>query len=84
VSPFGALRAIRSGANRLRARRDEKAPWKCGNPANNAGFPHFHRANGGFLSSRKERRKDEAETEFQLTDPGHFKHHNNASVASLR
>jgi hypothetical protein len=34
--------------------------------------------------SGKERRKDDVETKFQLTDPGHFKHHNNASVASLR
>ncbi len=34
------------------------------------------------LLSRKERRTDE--TEFSLTGPGHFKHHNHASVASLR
>jgi len=27
---------------------------------------------------------DEDKTEFQLTDPDHFKHHKNASVASLR
>lgn len=35
-------------------------------------------------SPRKERRKDEAETGFQLTDPGHFKHDKGTSAASLR
>jgi len=33
---------------------------------------------------RKKTGKNEENTEFQLTDPGHFKHDNNASVASLR
>jgi len=55
-----------------------------GNPAKNrnAGFPHFHRASGGFISTRKD--KNETEIRFQLTDPGQFKHDKNASVASLR
>jgi hypothetical protein len=61
-----------------------------GNPAKgkDAGFPHFHRAGGGiyiYISlSEKEKRKTDAGTEFQLTDPGYFKHHKNVSVASLR
>jgi len=55
-----------------------------GNPAKTktAGFPHFHRAGDGLAHSQ--RTKHEAETKFQLTELGHFKHHNNASVASLR
>jgi hypothetical protein len=55
--------------------------WKSGQ-----GQPDFHISTaptaGIFL--RKETGKDEEKTEFQLTDPGHFKHHKNASVASLR
>jgi len=55
-----------------------------GNPAKNkgAGFPHFHRAGGGSLSLAKEKHAGEAK--FQLTESHHFKHDNNASVASLR
>jgi hypothetical protein len=53
-----------------------------GNPAQVAGFPHFHRADGGFTPTTGE--EDGAEIEFQLTDPGHFKHHKHASVAALR
>ena len=55
-----------------------------GNPAKNksAGFPHFHRAGGGFISSLKN--KNEPENKFQLTDLGQFKHDKNASVALLR
>jgi hypothetical protein len=34
--------------------------------------------------SHSERTRHEAQTKFQLTDPGHFKHYNCASVASLR
>ncbi|HVB28753.1 MAG TPA: hypothetical protein VNG91_02970 [Terriglobia bacterium] len=34
--------------------------------------------------SGKEKRKTKAGTEFQLTDPGHFKQDKNVSVASLR
>ncbi len=33
---------------------------------------------------QQEKEKDGAEIDFQLTDPGHFKHHKDASVASLR
>jgi hypothetical protein len=53
-----------------------------GNPAPNAGFPHFHRAGGGFTSTGKD--KNETKIRFQLTDRGQFKHDKNASVASLR
>jgi hypothetical protein len=48
-----------------------------------AGFPHFHRAGDGFYPQRR-REENAVETEFQLTDPGHFKHDRRASVASLR
>jgi hypothetical protein len=47
-----------------------------------AGFPHFHRVGGGYHSPGG--KKDEAETEFPLTDPGHFEHDDSTSVASLR
>jgi len=55
-----------------------------GNPARakTPDFSHFHRAGGGLAHS--EGTKHEAETKFQLTDLGHFKHYNCASVASLR
>jgi len=55
--------------------------WKSGENKS-AGFPHFHRAGGGFISSLKN--KNEPENRFQLTDLGQFKHDKNASVASLR
>jgi hypothetical protein len=55
--------------------------WKSGK-SKDAGFPHFHRTDGGLISLGKD--KHEAETKFQLTDLGHFKHYNCASVASLR
>jgi hypothetical protein len=55
--------------------------WKSGK-TKDAGFPHFHRAGDGL--SHFHRTKHEAETKFQLTDHGHFKHDRNASVASLR
>jgi hypothetical protein len=45
-------------------------------------FSHFHRADGGSSSPRKD--KNETATRFHLTDRGPFKHHKNASVASLR
>jgi hypothetical protein len=59
-------------------------PAGLGNPAKSqsAGFPHFHRADGGSKSTRKD--KNEAQTKFRLTDPGQFTHHMNASAASLR
>jgi hypothetical protein len=55
-----------------------------GNPAKSkgAGFPHFHRVGGGL--SHSPRTKHEAETKFQLTDHGQFRHDLKASVASLR
>jgi hypothetical protein len=55
-----------------------------GNPAKGAGFPHSHRAGDGLLSSTEGKTKDEAKTAFPLTDAGHFRHHNGASVAALR
>jgi hypothetical protein len=54
-----------------------------GYPAQSAGFPPFHRAGGGLISTRKEQ-KNEAKTQFQLTFHGHFPHYDFASVASLR
>jgi hypothetical protein len=54
-----------------------------GNPAKSV--PDFHIPTApaaGFIL--KMGRKNAAATEFQLTDPGHFQHHKNASVASLR
>jgi len=55
-----------------------------GNPTKNksVGFPHFHRAGGGSISSGKD--KNEPETKFQLTDRGQFRHHRKVSVASFR
>jgi hypothetical protein len=55
-----------------------------GNPAQDAGFPPFHRAGGEVPPERDRRRKHEAKTEFHLTDPGHFEHDGFTSVASLR
>jgi hypothetical protein len=54
--------------------------WKSGEK--HAGFPHFHRAGGGFTSTPKD--NNEAETKFQLTDDASFTHHSSASVATLR
>ena len=53
-----------------------------GNPAQGSRIPTFPQRRQ--LSMRKETGKNEQKTEFQLTDSGHFKHHKNASVASLR
>jgi hypothetical protein len=47
------------------------------------GFPHFHRAGGELINQKGDKKNDE-KTEFQLTDPDHFKHDEDASVASLR
>jgi DNA replication protein DnaC len=41
-------------------------------------------ADAGFNPQGREEEKDEAKTAFPLTHAGHFKHHNCASVASLR
>jgi hypothetical protein len=58
--------------------------WKSGQKPN-SGFPHYHRAGGGIdISFWKGEKKSAAGIEFQLTDPGHFKHDKNVSVASLR
>jgi hypothetical protein len=55
-----------------------------GNPAR-AKAPDFHISTAPTAGlSHSERTKHEAETKFQLTDLGHFKHYNCASVASLR
>jgi hypothetical protein len=55
-----------------------------GNPAKNtdAGFQHFHRAGDRFISTVT--KKNEAQTQLGLTVHGHLKHHQDASVASLR
>jgi len=45
---------------------------------------HISTAPAAGLIHKKETRGDEEKTGFQLTDPGHFKHDKNASVASLR
>jgi hypothetical protein len=53
--------------------------WKSGQA------PDFHISTApaaGLIL--KDGEKNEAETEFRLTDPGHFKHHKDASVTSLR
>jgi len=39
---------------------------------------------GGETHIQKKGKKDEDKTKLQLTHPGHFMHHNCASVASLR
>jgi hypothetical protein len=55
--------------------------WKSG-----TGQPdsHISTAPAAGLISEEGDKKDEEKIQFQLTDPGHFKHHKNASVASLR
>jgi len=53
--------------------------WKSGKPGRIPTFPPRRRR---ILHARE--RENAAETEFQLTDPGHFKHDKGASVASLR
>ena len=55
-----------------------------GNPAQGQPDSHISTAPAAGLFMRKEMRKDEEKTEFQLTDSDHFKHDKNASVASLR
>jgi hypothetical protein len=55
--------------------------WKSGKRRPDS---HISTAPAANLIYKKETRKDEEKTEFQLTDPGHFKHDKNASVASLR
>jgi hypothetical protein len=59
--------------------------WKSGQKPK-PGFPHFQRAGGGIYLylAGEGKRKTKAGTEFQLTDPGHFKQDKNVSVASLR
>jgi hypothetical protein len=80
-------------------RRGNDAPWKAWKTQKaQASFPlfppgleirpktpdfHIPTAPAARLY-QQERIKNEAKTRFQLTDPGHFKHHKGASVASLR
>ena len=55
-----------------------------GNPSKGGRIPTFPPRRRREIFARKKRRKDEEKTEFQLTDPDHFMHDKNASVASLR
>jgi hypothetical protein len=55
--------------------------WKSGTRHPDS---HISTAPAAGILMRKETGKDEEKTEFQLTDPGHFKHDKKASVASLR
>ena len=85
-------------ATRPKKRGGNDAPWKAWNPAtrdpplspapvnpaHDAGFPHSHRAGGKVPTERDRRRKPEAESEFQLTDPDHFEHDGFTSEALLR
>ena len=45
---------------------------------------HIPTAPATGLIFHEGRKKDEAKTAFPLTDAGHFRHHNGASVAALR
>ena len=72
---------VKRGKLKKRVSHSFHRAWKSGKNKS-AGFPHFHRAGGGFISSLKN--KNEPENKFQLTDLGQFKHDKNASVASLR
>jgi len=53
-----------------------------GNPAKGGRISTFPPRRRRFSLNR--RKKDEADTEFHLTDPGHFEHDDSTSVASLR
>jgi hypothetical protein len=55
-----------------------------GNPAKDGRIPTFPPRRRRARFSRKGARQNEEKTEFQLTDPDHFKQDKNASVASLR
>jgi hypothetical protein len=81
----------------MKKRRGNDAPWKAGKTQKiKASFPPFPPGlDPDFVRThistappaglyQQERTKNEAKTRFQLTDPGHFKHHKGASVASLR
>jgi hypothetical protein len=55
-----------------------------GNPAKGGLISTFPPRRRRDKFTRKKTRKDEGKHQFQLTDPDHFKHPKNASVASLR
>src|ERR1035437_845828 len=72
----------RCAPNTPSGRRGNAAPWKAWKTPKasfppfppgleirhkTAGFPHFHRAGGGLVNSKGDK-KDEKKTEFQLTD----------------
>jgi hypothetical protein len=90
----------RCAPNTPSGRRGNAAPWKAWKTQKaktsfplfppgleirqrTTGFPHFHRAGGELINQKGDKKNDE-KTEFQLTDPDHFKHDEDASVASLR
>jgi hypothetical protein len=72
-----------------RGKREKlKKPKRVSHPFHRAWIPTksgptFPPRRRRILYSRQGR-KNAAKTEFQLTDPGHFKHDKGASVASLR
>jgi hypothetical protein len=55
--------------------------WKSGKGQPDS---HISTAPAAGLILKEGDKKDEEKTQFQLTDPDHFKHDKNASVASLR
>jgi hypothetical protein len=55
--------------------------WKSGQGQPDS---HISTAPAAGIFMRKETRKDEEKSQFQLTESGHFKHDKNASVAALR
>src|SRR5215831_19969428 len=88
----------KSQRRRIEKRGGNDAPWKAWK-TQNASFPlfppgleirqkapdlHISTAPTAGLTLKKDKTKDAAQSEFQLTDAGHFRHDNTASVASLR
>jgi hypothetical protein len=92
MNNVAALRTPRAGAVEMpphgkRGKLPERVShpfhraWKSGTRQPDS---HISTAPATGLILKKGNQNDEKKTEFQLTDPGHFKHHKNASVASLR
>jgi hypothetical protein len=87
-----ALRTTRAGAVEMPPRgKRGKLPERVSHPFHRAwksgkGRPdsHISTAPAAGLFIKMEMRNGEEKTEFQLTDPDHFKQDKNASVASLR
>jgi hypothetical protein len=87
-----ALRTPRAGAMEMPPRgKRGKLKEQVSHPSHRAwksgkGQPdsHISTAPAADLILKKGDKKDEEKTKFQLTNPDHFKHDKNASVASLR